>query len=440
MTQFRFGHDVPLTQLTGGRESAMPFQPIRFIHAADLRLDSQMRGLDGCADDLRGTIETATISAFESTIDACVAERVDFVLLTGNCFDESERSLPARIALLDGFQRLDRHGIRVFILPGRLDPADAWQSMDDMPDNVTTFYDSATDAVAVLRDGKVIASVGCVHSSDDDALPDTVDRSDTHESANWGPVRIGMCLVDEASSSNTDAERAFDYIALGGTSTRRTQRGHWGVLHSPGSTQALEMSEAGERGCTLVEVAVDGAIECRLIPTAPVRLENMSLCVDGQSSQGDLIEKMHELLDEREFHKAEQLWLVRWTMAGSGPVYDRLCDDDYARQFLDRVTVELQSETRCRMVHSLQVLPDRAAVDEILHSHPWTAEYFNSLTDDAPQSSEFLSQRSAESSPLPTELAERVATFVDRTDQRLILSRARQFGIARFRQTATYDS
>ena len=98
----------------------MAFEPQRFIHAANIRLDVpvSVQTSETLTDELRFAFEDATLHAFEEVIEASIRHDVDFLLLSGNVFVEADRSLRARLALLKGVDRLAEHKIQVFVLPG----------------------------------------------------------------------------------------------------------------------------------------------------------------------------------------------------------------------------------------------------------------------------------------------------------------------------------
>jgi hypothetical protein len=122
----------------------MAFEPQRFIHAANIRLDVpvSVQTSETLTDELRFAFEDATLYAFEEVIDASIRHDVDFLLLSGNVFIEADRSLRARLALLKGVNRLAEHKIQVFVLPGDSDPPEAWRAIPEMPDNVVVCYSS----------------------------------------------------------------------------------------------------------------------------------------------------------------------------------------------------------------------------------------------------------------------------------------------------------
>lgn len=139
----------------------MAFEPQRFIHAANVRLDVpvSVQTSDALTDELRLAFEDATLTSFEDVIQGCIARQVDYLLLSGNVFVEADRSLRARLALLNGFRQLEAKQIRVFVVPGDADPAEAWRSIPEMPANVRVCYSSDPEPVELQRNDRVIATI-----------------------------------------------------------------------------------------------------------------------------------------------------------------------------------------------------------------------------------------------------------------------------------------
>lgn len=139
----------------------MAFEPQRFIHAANVRLDVpvSVHTSETLTDELRFAFEDATLNAFDEVVQSCVRHNVDFLLLSGNIFIESDRSLRARLALLKGCRTLDEHGIQIYVLPGDSDPPEAWRAIPELPDNVTVCVSSNPEPAELLADDRVITTV-----------------------------------------------------------------------------------------------------------------------------------------------------------------------------------------------------------------------------------------------------------------------------------------
>ena len=59
----------------------------KFIHAADVHLDSPLRGLSRYESAPAASIRNACRRAFENLVDLAIEEKVSFVLLAGDLYD-----------------------------------------------------------------------------------------------------------------------------------------------------------------------------------------------------------------------------------------------------------------------------------------------------------------------------------------------------------------
>jgi exonuclease SbcD len=59
----------------------------RFIHCADLHIDSPLRGLEADPDAPMNRIRRATRDAFTALVDYALDQQVDFVLAAGDLYD-----------------------------------------------------------------------------------------------------------------------------------------------------------------------------------------------------------------------------------------------------------------------------------------------------------------------------------------------------------------
>jgi exonuclease SbcD len=82
-----------------------------FLHAADIHLDSPLRGLsryDGVpTDEVRG----ATRAAFDRLIEVAIERQVDFVILAGDLYDGDWRDMGTGLYFSAAMGRLGRAGI-----------------------------------------------------------------------------------------------------------------------------------------------------------------------------------------------------------------------------------------------------------------------------------------------------------------------------------------
>ena len=107
----------------------------RFVHSADLHLDSPFKGLKSTAPDhVAALMYEATFNAYANIIDMCISERVDALLVAGDIYDGVRpQSACSDADLLMVCRRLDAEGIRSFVCHGNHDPLDRWEARLDYP-------------------------------------------------------------------------------------------------------------------------------------------------------------------------------------------------------------------------------------------------------------------------------------------------------------------
>src|SRR5215207_3068203 len=113
----------------------------RFIHAADLHLDTPYEGIGRASDDVQRALRDASLDAFDALVDLALERNVSFVVIAGDIYDGAERGLRAQMRFLSGLRCLDDAGIRTFIIHGNHDPLDGWSAIarDSWPAGVTIF-------------------------------------------------------------------------------------------------------------------------------------------------------------------------------------------------------------------------------------------------------------------------------------------------------------
>ena len=88
----------------------------RFIHAADLHLDSPFRGLANADPGLRERLQSATLGAFDAIVDHTIQSKSDFLVIAGDLYDSRDRSLRALVAFRRQMERLAERDISVYVV------------------------------------------------------------------------------------------------------------------------------------------------------------------------------------------------------------------------------------------------------------------------------------------------------------------------------------
>ncbi|MDH5604025.1 MAG: metallophosphoesterase, partial [Cyclobacteriaceae bacterium] len=84
---------------------------IKFIHTADLHLDTPFKGLSHWNQELASFLKNAVFDAFNTIIDLCIREEADFLLISGDIFDSDSGSLAAQLKFTSELKRLSEKNI-----------------------------------------------------------------------------------------------------------------------------------------------------------------------------------------------------------------------------------------------------------------------------------------------------------------------------------------
>jgi DNA repair exonuclease SbcCD nuclease subunit len=233
-----------------------------FLHTADLHLDSPLKGLELQEDAPLAEIRGATRRAFTNLIDFAIAEEVAFVLIAGDLYDGDWKDYNTGLFFVRQMGRLEKAGIRVFIVSGNHDAASQITKTMPLPGNVTVFAAGRPQSVRLETYGVLIHGRSYASRAVSDNLAAGYPLRDPHFfnigllhtslTGREGHENYAPCTLDDLRS------KGYDYWALGHVHQREVVLGEPLVLF-PGNIQGRHIKETGVKGATLVTVA-DGRI------------------------------------------------------------------------------------------------------------------------------------------------------------------------------------
>jgi DNA repair protein SbcD/Mre11 len=232
---------------------------MKFLHAADIHLDSPLAGLLARDDLPNAVIHHCTRRAFAAMIDLAREEDVAFVVIAGDLYDGDWKDFSTGLFFAEQMRRLGR---LCFLLRGNHDARSLITRNLKLPDNVREFSSRTCETFALTDIGVALHG----HSFPNRAVPE--DLSASYRDRVEGLVNIGVLhtSADDPGEHETYAPcsiaslslKQYDYWALGHIHARRVlSERPWIVF--PGNIQGRNPKEAGAKGCTLVAVE-DGAV------------------------------------------------------------------------------------------------------------------------------------------------------------------------------------
>ena len=257
---------------------------MRFIHAADLHLDSPLRSVALRDPDLGARLALASRNVLTRIVDLAIERDVDALVLAGDVFDGAEPDLAARAYLVAELARLGRAGITTVVIRGNHDalmdlerhgplgelvhlmeaerPTVSIRGVDfhGLSHETTHSHESPLPRYPGPTAGR--RNVGLMHTS--------LDGSSSHD-------RYAPC------SSASLLGHGFDYWALGHIHRRSEIRQDGTVIVMPGIPQGRHIREPGVGSVSLVTLGdrTGDVATVEAIPVARLVFDTIDIDMTG---------------------------------------------------------------------------------------------------------------------------------------------------------------
>ena len=299
----------------------------KFIHAADIHLDSPLRGLSRYESAPVESIRDACRRAFKNLVDTAIAEKVAFVLLAGDLYDGDWKDYSTGIFLSQQMGRLGLHNILVFAVAGNHDAANRMTRALDSPANmkILSTRNAETiklDDLAVVIHGR---SFGPQHV--DENLAATFSTGEKgmfnigllHTSLNGreGHAVYAPCTVNDLRS------KGYQYWALGHVHQQEfVSEDPWIVF--PGCIQGRHIRESGSKGCVLVTVEDDAISEVEKIPLDVLRWVQCSVEITDVVEMREVLERTRKAIEKERTSGEGRPLAMRIRFEGATRISDEL--------------------------------------------------------------------------------------------------------------------
>jgi exonuclease SbcD len=247
----------------------------RFVHTADIHLDSPLKSLALRNQTLAEEVETATRSTFRKIVNLCLDEDIDALLIAGDLYDGEQTSIKTAGFLSGELRRLSEAGVYVCIIRGNHDARAKITDKLDLPEKVKNFGARTAETLVIEnQNGPTIAINGL--SFPNRHVPENLLRK--YPSPTNDAVNIGMLHTSLAGADGHDVyapcsvqeliDHGYDYWALGHIHKRQVHSEKPFVV-MPGIPQGRHINEAGPKSVTLITVGNDKSltIEERFLAT-----------------------------------------------------------------------------------------------------------------------------------------------------------------------------
>jgi len=311
----------------------------KFIHAADIHLDSPLHGLERYEGAPVEEIRGATRRALDNLVQLAIDEEVNFVIIAGDLYDGNWRDHNTGLFFVSRVVKLREAGIPVFVISGNHDAASKMTRSLPLPKNPggtkVMLSDKKAETIPLEGLGVAIHGQGFAKAIiEDNVIPQyPVARAGYF---NIGILHTSLDLESEGEHAryapcalNDLKAKGYQYWALGHIHQRATRATN-PVVAFPGNVQGRHIGETGAKGCLLVSVGDDQAVQTDFRPLDVFRWQLCPVRAERALRRDDVLEAFTTELT-RQIAANEGLPLaVRVIIEGPCPAHQRLQSDPLA--------------------------------------------------------------------------------------------------------------
>lgn len=278
---------------------------VRFIHAADIHLDSPLKGLAKRHNLPIDKILAATREALVNLVTLAIDEKVDFVLLAGDVYDGDPEDLSANFHFNQQMGRLNQKNIKVVMITGNHDAKSKISRPLSPPKNLTILSAHHPESCEITKEGEVIA---VIHGQGFLKQAETRNLASTYPAPVAGKLNIGILHTSldgreghanyAPTTTNELINKGYSYWALGHVHTREEVHQKPYIIF-PGNIQGRHIRETGAKGCYLVTFKDNHEAQLDFKPLDVFRWEAITVNLDGIEEESEFEGRLTETVESR---------------------------------------------------------------------------------------------------------------------------------------------
>ncbi|MBW3540030.1 MAG: DNA repair exonuclease [Planctomycetes bacterium] len=367
---------------------------IRFIHAADIHLDSPLKGLEQYPGAPVEEVRGATRRALENLVELALDRNVDFVLIAGDLYDGDWKDHNTGLFFVEQMNRLREADVAVVMISGNHDAANKMTKSLRLPENVELLSHTRP----ATAKSKTLDRAGVAIHGQSFRRPAEFDNlACSYPQKHSGMFNIGLLhtSLDGAAGHESYApctldhlqQKEYEYWALGHVHTRQTGCEDPPIVF-PGNIQGRHIREPGAKGCYVVTADERGRCEREFVPLDVFRWETCTLDATEAKRPDCVLDRFSSALDGLTQHHDGLPLAVRVEVTGVTEAYASLLADPVG--WTNEVRAAALAAPNGRVwIEKVQwrMAPRRELLDAADHSSPigTLLGYLQELRDDGPR-------------------------------------------------------
>ncbi|PPK97643.1 DNA repair exonuclease SbcCD nuclease subunit [Kineococcus xinjiangensis] len=322
---------------------ARPPSAVRIVHAADIHLDSPLRGLARLGDDdLARTLRQASRGALANLVALCEEQGADVLVIAGDLYDGTWHDYATGRFFTEQMRRLADSGIRVFLASGNHDAESQITHSLTLPPNVHLFDVGAAETLVLDDLGLAVHGQGYRTKAVSDNL-----AADYPERVS-GLVNVGVLHAAVDGSAGEHARYApcsvadlralgYEYTALGHIHVRQVLLSGEHTVAYSGNLQGRHPRETGPKGAYVVDLEPGAEARASFHALDVARWEALEVDVSGAQDYPEVLERVQAEFTTARAQAGDRPLVVRATLVGTTPAAARLADAERLREEVGQV-------------------------------------------------------------------------------------------------------
>jgi DNA repair protein SbcD/Mre11 len=310
----------------------------KFVHAADLHLGSPFVGLTLRDEGVAQRFAKASRDAFSDLITRAIEARVAFFVIAGDIYDGDWKDTSIGLFFNREIARLNRAGIRVFILKGNHDAESVITKTISLPESVFQFPTRTAETIhieelKVALHGRSFPERSVTENYVLD-YPDPVrgwfNIGVLHTSCDGRPghATYAPCTIPQLKTLG------YQYWALGHVHEYEVlAENPWIVF--PGNLQGRNIRECGPKGAVLVEVEDADVLGVQRLTVDRARWAVVTVDLEGLSDETAALQRIEDQIRPIAAQAETRLLALRVNLENAAELYRSFRGDK--QQFSDEV-------------------------------------------------------------------------------------------------------
>lgn len=302
------------------------------VHAADIHLDSPLRGLSRIGEDNARELRRSTRLALANLVNLVLERKADLLVIAGDLYDGTWHDFGTGQFFIEQIAKLHDEKIPVVIASGNHDAASQITRSLTLPPSVHMLATDKPESITFDDFDAVVHGQGyAVRDVRDNlaaAYPDPVS----------GLINIGVLHTAGAGPSDhmpyapcsvADLEALrYDYMALGHIHQRGPVADGEFPAYFSGNLQGRNPRETGPKGVLLVELEAGSRARIDFEPVDVARWSQLDVDTTGITDYDNLADVIRNRMSDEVADAKGRTVILRVNITGTSAIAGRLADDE----------------------------------------------------------------------------------------------------------------